>query len=77
MADNVALVTDPTVDLGKQLRFLMGDTGALNEATSGYRIQVFHTRAFPWDEVFKTLLYRDYKVCVTRQKADLYIEATR
>ena len=28
-----------------------------------------------WDELFKALLYRDFKVSITRQKADLYIEA--
>ncbi len=66
----------PTVDIGQQLRYLMGDTGGLNEALGGYRIKVYHTRMFPWDEVFKTLLYRDFKVYVTRHKADIYIEAT-
>ena len=68
--------THPTIDLGEQLRFLIGETGGLNEAHGGYRIKVFHTRAFPWDEVFKALLYRDFKVYVTRHKADIYIEAT-
>jgi hypothetical protein len=75
MAETLPPVTNPTVDVGEQLRHLMGDTGGLNEALGGYRIKVFHTRAFPWDEVFKTLLYRDFKVYVTRHKADLYIEA--
>jgi len=69
-------VTNPSVDVGEQLRYLMGDTGGLNEAMGGYRIKVYHTRAFPWDEVFKTLLYRDFKIYVTRHKADIYIEAT-
>jgi len=69
-------VTNPSVDVGEQLRYLMGDTGGMNEALGGYRIKVYHTRAFPWDEVFKTLLYRDFKVYVTHHKADIYIEAT-
>ena len=75
MAENVPPVSNPTVDVSEQLRYLMGETGGLNEALGGYRIKVFHTRAFPWDEVFKTLLFRDFKVYVTRHKADLYIEA--
>ena len=62
-------------DVSEQLTYLMGDTGAINEAYGGYRIKVYHTRAFPWDEVFKLLLYRDFKVYVTRHKADIYIEA--
>ena len=69
-------VTNPSVDVGEMLRYLMGDTGGINEALGGYRIKVYHTRGFPWDEVFKTLLYRDFKVYVTRHKADIYIEAT-
>jgi len=69
-------VTNPSVDVGEMLRYLMGDTGGMNEAMGGYRIKVYHTRGFPWDEVFKTLLYRDFKVYVTRHKADIYIEAT-
>lgn len=76
MAEKVPPVTNPTVDVGEQLRYLMGDTGGFNAALGGYRIKVYHTRAFPWDEVFKTLLYRDFKVYVTRHKADIYIEAT-
>jgi hypothetical protein len=73
---NVHPATHSTADVGEQLRYLMGDTGSLNEALGGYGIKVYHTRGFPWDEVFKTLLYRDLKVSVTRHKADLYIEAT-
>lgn len=68
-------VTNPTADLGQQLRFFIGDTGELLEAMGGYRIKIFHTRMFPWDDVFKALLYRDFKVYVARHKADLYIEA--
>jgi hypothetical protein len=69
------IVGNPTRDVAQELTFLMGDTGGLNEAMGGYRIKVYHTRAFPWDEVFKALLYRDFKVYVTRHKADIYIEA--
>lgn len=69
-------VTNPSVDVAEQLKLIIGETGGLNEAAGGYRIKVFHAGAFPWDEVFKTLLYRDFKVYVTRHKADLYIEAT-
>ena len=68
-------VLNPTVDVADELKFVMGDTGGLNEVMGGYRIKVYHTRAFPWDEVFKLLLYRDFKVYVTRHKADIYIEA--
>jgi hypothetical protein len=69
-------VINPTVDVGEQLRYLMGTTGVLQESMGGFKIKIFHTRAFPWDEVFKTLLYRDFKVYVTRHKADIFIEAT-
>ena len=65
----------PAMDLAQQLVYLMADTGGLNESMGGYRIKVYHTKYFPWDEVFKALLYRDFKVYVTRYKADLYIEA--
>jgi hypothetical protein len=69
-------VHNPGVDHAEHLHYLIGETGSINEAMGGYRIKVFHTRAFPWDDVFKTLLYRDFRVYVTRHKADLYIEAT-
>ncbi len=68
-------VINPSVDVAQELSFLIGDTGALQEAMGGYRIKVYHTRAFPWDEVFKVLLYRDFRVFVTRHKADFFIEA--
>jgi len=68
-------VQNPAGDVSEELTNLMGDTGGLNEVMGGYRIKVYHTRAFPWDEVFKVLLYRDFKVYVTRHKADIYIEA--
>ena len=42
-----------------------------------YKLKVYHTRAFPWDDVFKHLLYRGFKVAVTSHKADLFIEAQR
>lgn len=65
----------PTGDLTQDLIDLMGETGVLNEAMGGYRIKVYHARGFPWDEVFKMLLYRDFKIYVNRHKADIYIEA--
>ena len=75
MADKTPPVTNPSVDVGEYLAHVLGETGTLQEAMGGYRIAVHHAGAFPWDEVFKTLLYRDFKVYVTRRKADLFIEA--
>jgi hypothetical protein len=66
---------DPGVDVEQQLIFLMGDLGGLQNVMGAFRIKVYHTRAFPWDDVFKLLLYRDFKIDVTRHKADIYIEA--
>ena len=68
-------VINPTVDVGEELKRLMGETGALIDSMGAFKIKVYHTRMFPWDDVFKTLLYRDFQVYVTRHKADLYIEA--
>lgn len=68
-------VTNPTMDVGQVLQILIGDTGAVQGVMGGFRIKVYHTRAFPWGEVFKTLLYRDFRVFVTRHKADLFVEA--
>lgn len=68
-------VINPTVDVIEVLTWLIGDTGIVTERMGGYRIKIFHTRGFPWDEVFKALLYRDFKVYVTREKADIFIEA--
>ena len=68
-------VINPGVDIADLLRHLIGDTGALQEAMGGFRIKVYHSRMFPWDDVFKALLYRDFKVYVTRHKADLFVEA--
>lgn len=76
MADKkVPPVINPGVDVAEQLRYLIGDTGVLDDALGTFRIRVFHTRMFPWDDVFKTLLYRDFQVWVGRHKADLFIEA--
>ena len=69
-------MTDSVHDLSEELKWLMADTGELHDWMGGYRIKVFHSRAFPWDDVFKALLYRNFKVAVTRHKADLFIEAT-
>lgn len=66
---------DTSVDLREELKLLVGDMGGISEALGGFRIKVFHTRAFPWDEVFKLLLYRNFQVYVTRHKADLFVEA--
>jgi hypothetical protein len=73
--DKIPPVINPTVDVGDELAFLIGETGGLEEMMGGYRIKVYHTRAFPWDDVFKVLLFRDFKVYVGRKKADLFIEA--
>jgi hypothetical protein len=69
-------VLNPAMDVSEALRDLVGDTGGLQETMGGFRIKIYHARYFPWDEVFKTLLYRDFKVYVTRHKADLFIEAS-
>jgi hypothetical protein len=68
-------VITPTVDVANELRFLIGETGVVTDQMGGYKIKIFHTRAFPWDEVFKTLVYRDFQAWVTHHKADLFIEA--
>ena len=68
-------VTNPTVDVGEEIAELIGDTGELQESMGGYRIKVYHTGAFPWADVFKVLLFRDFKVYVTRHKADFFVEA--
>lgn len=64
------------VDLGESLAYLMGDTGAVQESLGGFKIKVYHSGAFPWGEVVKALLYRDFRVSVTRRKADIFIEAS-
>ncbi len=66
---------NPAADLGQELAKLIGVTGGLQEYMGGYRIAVYHASAFPWDGVFKVLLYRDFQVFVTRRKADIFIEA--
>ena len=73
--EKVPPVINPGVDVADELAYLIADTGGLEELMGGYRIKVYHTRAFPWDDVFKVLLFRDFKVYVGRKKADLYIEA--
>ena len=64
------------VDLGESLAYLIGDTGALQESLGGFKIKIFHSRAFPWGEVVKALLYRNFRVSLTRHKADIFIEAS-
>ena len=69
-------VTNPAADVGEHLSYLMGDNGGVIEsAADRYKLKVYHTLAFPWDDVFKHLLYRGFQVCVTSHKADLFIEA--
>jgi len=71
-------VTHPAADVGEQLAYLMGETSGLIESSATtYKLKVFHTRAFPWDDVFEHLLYRRFKVAVTSHKADLFIEAQK
>ena len=72
---NVPPVTNPGVDVAELLRFTMGDTGDVQELMGGFRIKIYHARAFPWDQVLRALLYRDFRVSVTRNKADIFIEA--
>jgi len=64
------------VDVQDVLIFLVGETGEVIHSMGGFKIRIFHTRAFPWDDVLKTLVYHDFKVFVTRHKADLIIEAS-
>ena len=68
-------ITNPTLDVGEEIADLIGDTGGLQEAMGGYRIRVYHSGTFPWAEVFKALLFRDFRVYVTRNKSDIFIEA--
>ena len=65
-----------TEDLGQSLAYLMGDTGAVQESLGGFKIKIYHSRAFPWGEVVKALLYRNFRVYMTRHKADIFIEAS-
>jgi len=67
---------DLGIDVGESLQHIMGDTGDVREQLGGFRIRIYHASAFPWSEVFKTLLYRDFRVYVSRNKADIYIEAS-
>jgi hypothetical protein len=67
---------NPSVDLGESLAYLIGDTGAVQESLGGFKIKIYHSRAFPWGEVVKALLYRDFRVSLTRNKADIFIEAS-
>ena len=67
-------VADPGANIGKELERIVGDMGVVEEEGGAFRVKVAHSRAFPWDDVFKQLLYRDYKVEVTKHKADLIIE---
>ena len=68
-------VATAKLDLSVVLEELVWQSGSVQESYGGFRIKVLHTRAFPWPEVFKELLYRGFRVDVTRHKADLFIEA--
>ena len=76
MADRTPPVVSPTADVMPKLEFLIRETGGFEEAPAGaFKIKVFHSYAFPWEDIFKLLLYRGYKVNVTAKKADLFVEA--
>ena len=74
-AKRPTLVIDPDVDVGVVVRDIVGHMGAVEESAGAFKIKVHHGRSFPWDDLFKSLLYRDYKVSITRIKAELYVEA--
>jgi len=67
-------VADPAANIEKEISRIVGEMGNIEESEGALRIKVAHSRAFPWDDVFKQLLYRDYRVEVTKHKADLIIE---
>ena len=71
-----APVIDPDVEIGIVVRDIVGHMGAVEQLESGFKIKVHHGGSFPWHELFKALLYRDYQVAVTRKKAELFVEAS-
>jgi hypothetical protein len=75
--DTLPPVINPTMDVGELLTEVIADTATCDVVPGGYRVRVHHLGSFPWDAVFKALLFRDYKVFVARQKADVLIEAQR
>ncbi len=68
-------VIDPNIDVGQELARLVGQAGSIENVMGGFRIKVLSTRGFPWEDVVRLLLYRDFKVDVRLQKPDLLIEA--
>ena len=68
-------VTNPGLDVATAISELIGDTGGVQEVMGGFRIRIYHARAFPWADVLKILVFRDFKVYVRRHKADMFIEA--
>lgn len=70
-------VINPDADLPGHLNYLISDTATLEESGSSLKIKIFHSRAFPWEDVFKALLFRGYAVKITNIKADLFIDATK
>ena len=74
-ADKLPTLVTAHIDVSVVLAELVRHSGAVQEAYGGFRIKVYHTRAFPWADVFKELLYRNFRVDVTRHKAEIFIEA--
>ena len=73
--DTLPPVATAKLDLSLVLSELVWQSGTVQESYGGFRIKVLHSRAFPWAEVFKELLYRGFRIDVTRNKADFFIEA--
>ena len=73
--DTTPTVVTAHLDISQVLARLVHNTGLLQDTFGGFRIKVLHTGAFPWAAVFKELLYRNFRVDVTRQKAEIFIEA--
>ena len=61
-------VTNPGIDVGESLAYLMGDTGGVQESLGGFKIKVYHTKAFPWGEVFKWLANETNKQVIATYK---------
>jgi hypothetical protein len=76
-ATQTPLVIDPEVEVSIVIRDLVGHMGDVDEIPGGFKIKIHHGGSFQWFELFKALLYRDFKVNVTRHKAELFIEAVK
>jgi hypothetical protein len=73
--NNQMPVEQPSADVGEELATLIKVTGTVQSSMGGYRILVHHAGAFPWEKVFKALVYRGFRVYVSSRKADLEINA--